>query len=82
MYLKYKTSDTWDFMATLENLSLSRFSLLPNLKGCHALCTVESVGGHNSVPQNVHQKRLTQVTKKKKTKKTKKTKSLTKLSVK
>ena len=36
MYLKYKTSDTWDFMATLENLSLSRFSLLPNLKGCHA----------------------------------------------
>ena len=65
MYLKYKTSDTWDFMATLENLSLSRFSLLSNLKGCHALCTVESVGGHNSVPQNVHQKRLTQVTKKK-----------------
>lgn len=78
MYLKYKTSDTWDFMATLENLSLSRFSLLPNLKGCHALCTVESVGGHNSIPQNVHLKRLTQVTKKKKTKKTK---SLTKLSV-
>ena len=32
----------------------------------------ESVGGHNSVPQNVHQKRLTQVTKKeKKTKKPK-----------
>ena len=66
MYLKYKTSDTWDFMATLENLSLFRFSLLPNLKGCHALCTVESVGGHNSIPQNVHLKRLTQVTKKKK----------------
>ena len=66
MYLKYKTSDTWDFMATLENLSLSRFSLLPNLKGCHALCTVESVEGHNSIPQNVHLKRLTRVTKKKK----------------
>lgn len=56
MYLKYKTSDTWDFMATLENLSLSRFSLLPNLKGCHALCTVESVGGHNSVPQKKDKK--------------------------
>ena len=72
MYLKYKTSDTWDFMATLENHSLSRFSPLPNLKGCLALHTMESVGGHNSVPQNVHQKRLTQVTKKeKKTKKPK-----------
>ena len=55
--------------------------LLPNLKGCHALCTVESVGGHNSIPQNVHLKRLTQVTKKKKDKKDKKTKTLTKLSV-
>lgn len=77
MYLKYKTSDTWDFMATLENLSLSRFSLLPNLKGCHALCTVESVEGH----KNVHLKRLTRVTKKKKDKKDKKTKTLTKLSV-
>ena len=73
MYLKYKTSDTWDFVATLENHSLSRFSPLPNLKGCLALRTMESVGGHNSVPQNVHQKRLTQVTKKKK--KTKKPKA-------